>query len=281
MGWFELSLASMALYGIQAFLFKAAARRGCDSSLLMFFFMMTAGGFASAAYLLNPAPISGMGPLLLYAISQAIFYLFRQMSKIEAMKLIPGAVALPLAATQGMVAAILGISLLREEITSFQLLGIISALLVILIFSREGGGEAGPRDAGRGIALAISAAVSGGVVNFILKLAATISNHFLFIAVSYYFALLPSYLYYRLKGASRNMRKESAKFGICSGIVNFIAFALFLSALAQGPVSIITPLVDLNLIFAVIIIAIVYREKLTNSRIFGVLLAIAAVFLLK
>ena len=121
----------------------------------------------------------------------------------------------------------------------------------------------------------------GGIVNFILKLAASMANHFLFIAVSYYFALLPSYLCYRLRGRGEGIGKESAKFGALSGIVNFLAFALFLSALAQGPVSIITPLVDLNLIFAVAIIAIVYGEELTHSRIFGALLAIAAVILLR
>jgi drug/metabolite transporter (DMT)-like permease len=270
----------MALYGIQAFLFKAAARRGCDSSLLMFFFMLTAGSLASAAYLLNPTPIQSIGPLLLYAISQVVFYLFRQMSKIEAMKLLPGSVALPLAATQGMVAAILGTSLLREGVTPSQSLGIILSISAISILSREGGGGA-PRGARRGIALAISAAISGGIVNFILKLAASMANHFLFIAVSYYFALLPSYLCYRLRGRGEGIGKESAKFGALSGIVNFLAFALFLSALAQGPVSIITPLVDLNLIFAVAIIAIVYGEELTHSRIFGALLAIAAVILLR
>jgi len=280
--WFELSLASMTLYGIQAFLFRVAAQKKCDSSLLLFFFMLSAGSLALLMYLLNPSRILNFRYLFFYAILQVIFYLFRQIAKIEAMKYIPGIVALPITATQGLITVILGICLLQEKITVVQSLGIILAFIVILILSREKEKERKLRNIKLGVMLAISAAILGGIVNFIIKLAAPIINPFLFISISYYFALLPSYLFYRLEMLStKTKRIESIKLGIYSGVVNFLAFSLFLLALAQGPVSIIVPLVDLNLLLAVILIVVIYKEKPTLPRILGVFGAIIATILLR
>ena len=65
------------------------------------------------------------------------------------------------------------------------------------------------------------------------------------------------------------------------GLLNFVGFYAFLSALAIGPLSIIVSIMGLHFVIPIILSTIIYSEKLTLIRIFGILLTIASVIFLR
>jgi uncharacterized membrane protein len=69
--------------------------------------------------------------------------------------------------------------------------------------------------------------------------------------------------------------------GVVMGLLNFVGFYAFLSALTIGPLSIIVSMVGLHFVIPIILCTIVYSEKLTPGRILDVLLTVVSVIFLR
>ena len=79
---------------------------------------------------------------------------------------------------------------------------------------------------------------------------------------------------------AKNGNNDSMKIGISIGIFNFIGFFLLLTALENGPLSVVSPIVTLNFIVSVLLSIIVYKEKVTWRKVTGALLTVVAIILL-
>ena len=65
------------------------------------------------------------------------------------------------------------------------------------------------------------------------------------------------------------------------GLINFVGFYTFLAALSVGPLSIIVSITGMHFVIAVLLSVIVYKEKLSRMRIFGIGLTIISILFLR
>jgi drug/metabolite transporter (DMT)-like permease len=65
------------------------------------------------------------------------------------------------------------------------------------------------------------------------------------------------------------------------GLLNLGGFYLFLKALALGPLSIVAVVNGMHFLVPVLLAAIVFKERFNAARLLGLLLALAALWLLK
>jgi uncharacterized membrane protein len=63
--------------------------------------------------------------------------------------------------------------------------------------------------------------------------------------------------------------------------LNLVGFYLLLLALETGPLSVIAPLTGLHFIIAIILAGVVYRERPDVRSVVGIVMAVAAVLLMK
>jgi uncharacterized membrane protein len=69
--------------------------------------------------------------------------------------------------------------------------------------------------------------------------------------------------------------------GSAMGILNFVGFYAFLSALSHGPLSLVASITGMNFVVSVALSILIYREKLTYARIAGFLLTIISIIFLR
>ena len=80
--------------------------------------------------------------------------------------------------------------------------------------------------------------------------------------------------------ASEN-HKDALIIGFVMGLINFAGYYSFLKALSMGPFSIIASITGMHFVIAVILSALIYKEKLTPLRIIGISLTILSIILLR
>jgi uncharacterized membrane protein len=69
--------------------------------------------------------------------------------------------------------------------------------------------------------------------------------------------------------------------GSAMGILNFVGFYAFLSALSHGPLSLVASITGMNFVVSVALSILIYREKMTYARIAGFLLTIISIIFLR
>jgi uncharacterized membrane protein len=104
-----------------------------------------------------------------------------------------------------------------------------------------------------------------------------------FIAISYMASTLFAFgLRNKLQTEEANENpKDALIIGFFMGVINFAGYYSFLKALSTGPLSIIASITGMHFVIAIILSALIYKEKLTASRILGVSLTIVSIILLR
>jgi drug/metabolite transporter (DMT)-like permease len=135
----------------------------------------------------------------------------------------------------------------------------------------------------RGLFLLFASLVCGSVASISAKFAALYASKLGFMALSYFLGTLFSAGLIRKSGKeeARKERKDAVMIGVLMGLINFAGFYAFLSALSAGPLSIIVSITGMYFAIAVILSAIVYKEKLSARRILGIALTVASVLFLR
>lgn len=120
------------------------------------------------------------------------------------------------------------------------------------------------------------------VTSFTSKLGAISFDKALFMFIAYSLGSLIAIWRYTInsKKQTKEIKIRSRKFGILIGIVNFLAYYTFLTALSIGPGSLVLPLVTLNVAPIVVLSMIIFKERLNWKGILGFILAIIAIWLL-
>jgi uncharacterized membrane protein len=65
------------------------------------------------------------------------------------------------------------------------------------------------------------------------------------------------------------------------GLFNLVGYYALLQALASGPLSVIAPLTGMHFFVAIVLSALVYRERPDRRSLAGILLAVLATVLMK
>jgi len=273
MSWYFFSIAALFLMGTQRFLYKVSAERGCNTAWTTFSFMATVTVLSLAGYLIIRPPIADISALLLIAFLNSASFAMGTISHMEALKHLPAGIVYPIIRLNAVIVV----------------MGIIVAMTVIYILTRSVQGEKGTygnRRWGFGLvamALVSGALVSGAFASVTSKFATIYTDKIAFMAVSYFLGTLFSFgLRKRLETEeSRHNLRDALLIGLIMGLINFVGFYSFLTALSTGPMSVIISIMGMHFVIGIILSAMIYKETLTGLRILGIGLTIVSVLLLR
>lgn len=121
-----------------------------------------------------------------------------------------------------------------------------------------------------------------GIMQFFIKLASTGSNpiasSMIFIVAQFLAQiLLGAYL---LSKSDAGIDYGSIKYGVAGGIVAGIATILFFLALQQSTLSKVVPIVNMNVVVAVLLGVILLKDAVNYRMAAGIVLAVMSIYLL-
>jgi drug/metabolite transporter (DMT)-like permease len=282
--WYVLSIVALTLMGAQRFLYKVSAERECSTAWTTFSFMATVTVLSVAFFLSLKESISDARTLLLTAGINSASFVLGTMTHIEALKHVPSSVAYPIVRLNMVVVVLFSLLFLRERVSLPQMLGIVLAIAVIVILTRDAEEVKGAFGKVRkGLFLVFVSLISGSVASISSKFAAVYSNKLGFMALSYFLGTVFSAA---LIGKSRKegtpgKRKDALVIGLLMGLLNFAGFYTFLAALSEGPLSIVVSITGMHFVIAVLLSVILYKEKLSRMRVLGMALAVVSVLFLR
>ncbi|APG25025.1 MAG: DMT family transporter [Syntrophotalea acetylenica] len=285
--WFFKALLALVLIGLQRFFYKVAAERGCNTALTSLVFMATVAVVSWSQFLCGADRGDPRLSMVLWGLVNGVAFLASAALTIEALRRIPAVVGYSITRLSTVFATLFSVFFFQDRLWPRQWCGILLAIAVLLLFARRSAaGSPAEEVAGRyrcGVALALLAMVAGTVATVSSKFAALHADKWGFMAIAYSFSAAAAGLwrYRQWQNVSSAALKAPVIIGIIMGGLNLIGFYLFLWALETGPLAVIAPLVGLHFTIAVLLSAVLYRERLDFRGGLGILLAVAAVLLMK
>jgi drug/metabolite transporter (DMT)-like permease len=282
--WYVLSIVALVLMGMQRFLYKVSAERKCHTAWTTFSFMATVTVLSVLFFLSLKEPVSDTRMLILTALINSASFVLGTFTHIEALKHVPSSVVYPIIRLNMVVVVLFSILFLHEQVLRHQVLGILLAISVIFILTRDAEEAKGSIGSVRkGLFLVFVSLISGSVASISSKFAAVYSNKLGFMALSYFLGTLFSAALIRKSGqeGTRENRNEAVLIGFLMGLINFVGFYTFLAALSVGPLSIIVSITGMHFVIAVLLSVIVYKEKLSKMRLLGIGLTILSILFLR
>jgi len=282
--WYTFAILSLILLGTQRFLYKVSAERNCNTVWTTFSFMATVAILSSVLCFVLKVSINNIQFLLFIALVNSAAFLLGTINHIEALKHIPAAITYPLIRLNAVVVVVFSVLFFKDRLSASQILGIILAMAVMLILTRDmEGKQALYGNTRRGFIFVGIALISGSIASISSKFAALHTDKLAFIAASYAMATLFSLtMRNRLQTEPANpSHKDALLIGFAMGIINFAGYYSFLRALSTGPLSIIVSITGMHFMIAIILSVLIYKETLTPLRIVGISLLVVSVFLLR
>jgi len=282
--WYVYSLSALLLLGSQRFLYKVAAAHNCSTFRTTFVFMVTVAVLASAIAFSRWPQIHTPGFLVFISLANSLTFASATLCHIQALKYIPAPVAYPLIRMNIVLVVLFAVFFLQESLAPHQILGLLFSLATVWILGRDRSSDFQAGLRARGLGLVFLAMLAGGISAISSKYAADNTDIWAFIALSYIFStLLTLALAPRMFAHAQESGpgKLSVGIGLLMGLLNLGGFYLFLKALALGPLSIVAVVNGMHFLVPVILAAIVFKERLNSSRLLGLLLALAALWLLR
>lgn len=282
--WYVLSMVALVLMGVQRFLYKVSAERACDTAWTAFSFMATVTILSAVFFFSLKESVSDFRMLLLTAGINSAAFVLGTITHIEALKHVPSSVVYPIIHLNMVIVVLFSILFLHDRVSPYQVLGILLAVAVIVILTKDAEEvKGGYGEVRKGLFLVFVSLISGSVASISSKFAAVYSNKLGFMALSYFFGAVFSAALIRKSGkeGSRGSRKEAIRIGLLMGLINFLGFYTFLAALSVGPLSIIVSVTGMHFTIAMLLSVIVYKETLSRMRIVGMGLAMGSILFLR
>ncbi len=282
--WYVSAVLAFILLGIQRFLYKVSAEKGCNTAWTSCAFMGMVTLLSAAFFFIRKPDLSGIFLLLLLGALNSGAFLSATMAHMEALKHLSATVVYPIIRLNVILVVVLSLYIFGERLSVYQVIGILVAVAVILLLTRQTHKD--PFASGnikRGFALVAVSFMAGTVASITSKFAAMQVNSLAFMAVSYLISTLTAFgLRKRLAtGAGTAGVKTAFGIGSIMGVINFAGYYLMLRALSLGPLSIVISLVGMHFVIAVMLSAVIYQEKMTPVKVLGVGLTILSVILLR
>ena len=282
--WYVLSVIALLFMGTQRFLYKVSAEKKCNPAWTTFSFMATVTVLSWILFFLFDQSVQNIKFLLFISLLNSSAFVFGTVTHIEALKHIAVSVVYPIIRLNAVIVVIFSILFFNDHLSLCQVIGIIMAMAVIAILTRHVDSQKPSYgNTRRGYILVFISLLCGSVASISSKFAAMYTNKIGFMATSYLIGTLFSL------GLAKNLEKreensnyrDALTIGVVMGLLNFVGFYAFLRALAIGPLSIIVSIAGMHFVIAVLLSALIYKEKLAPSRVVGIALTIVAIFLLR
>jgi drug/metabolite transporter (DMT)-like permease len=283
--WFLCALLALLLLGVQRFFYKVAAERGCSTALATLVFMSVVAAASWLLFLSATGPMRWSGAMVLWGAVNGLAFLASAVSTIEALRHLPAGTTYTLTRLSTVFAALFSIVYFHDRLKPSQLIGIVLAAGVILLCAGRKNSLA--RQPGArfqtGLLLALLAVLAGTVSTVSSKFGALYADKWGFMAVSYTFSSCGSLALRRRElTRKRPARLPTAlSLGLGMGLFNLVGYYALLQALASGPLSVIAPLTGMHFFVAIVLSALVYRERPDRRSLAGILLAVLATVLMK
>jgi len=282
--WYTFAIIALFLMGTQRFLYKVSAEKRCNTAWTTFSFMATVAILSSILLLVLEETVTNLPFLCFIALVNSAAFCLATVTHIEALKNIPASVAYPIIRLSAVSVVIFSILFFKDRPSLYQVIGIVLAMVVIVVLTMDFGDDAtsyGRRK--RGFLCIFVAFIAGAGAIISSKFAAMYTNKMAFIAISYWASTFFAFgLRKRLQTEEANENpKDALLIGLVMGVINFAGYYSYLKALSTGPLSIITSLTGMHFIIAIILSALIYKEKLTASRILGISLTVVSIILLR
>ncbi len=133
--WFVLTLMAFFLFGIQRFLYKVSAERNCNTAWTSFAFMGTVTVLSTLFFFALGQSAHNLKFLLVVALINSLSFVSGTIATIEALKYISTSVAYPIIRLNTAIVVIFSIWYFGDRLSSFQIAGIIIAVIVILLLT--------------------------------------------------------------------------------------------------------------------------------------------------
>ncbi len=282
--WYLYSLAALLLLGTQRFLYKVAAEKQCSSALTTAVFMATVTLLSGAVYFGSGEVISDYSTLILLSLLNSASFAIATIAHIEALKHLPAGITFPLTRLSLVVVIAVSVLYFGESLAPLQWLGILLGFAVVVILAKDAKSAARiDGDLRTGFIFVAVCIFCGALAAISSKLAAESISKSGFMTLSYLFGTCFSLIIEKKwgKGKSVGRVKEAILIGIVMGVLNFFGFYAFLIALSSGPLSSIALITGMHFVIAIILSIMLYKERITLQRSFGIGLTLLAVFLLK
>jgi drug/metabolite transporter (DMT)-like permease len=282
--WYVLSIVAVFLMGSQRFLYKVSAERKCNSAWTTFSFMATVTILSSAFFFILKQPVANLGYLLLIASVNSGSFVLGTLTHMEALKHLTPSTVYPIIRLNAVLVIVFSILFFHDQLSLYQGTGIVLAMAVIYILTSQVEDQKPSRgNTKRGLIMVFVSLLSGSIASISSKFAAMHTNRMGFMAVSYFIGTLFSFALRRnLETAgTTSTHKDELVIGIMMGIINFAGFYSFLKALSLGPLSIVVSITGMHFVLAVVLSALIYKERLTPSKLLGISLTIVSVILLR
>jgi uncharacterized membrane protein len=282
--WYLFSLLALLFMGVQRFLYKVSAERGCHTVLTTCAFMATVTVLSFIFLVVSRAPLGPLGLLVLIALINSASFTAGTVTHMEALKYIPASIVYPMIRMNAVLVVIFSILFFRDRLSPFQGAGIIVAMGVIYILARESGDVEGfsPKRK-RGLFLVAFSILSGSIASVSSKFAALHTEALAFMMVTYLMGTIFT-LGFRKRIAPAGVEgkfRDAMVIGAFMGLINFAGFYSFLKALSTGPLSIIVSITGMHFVIAIILSVLIYKERLNASRIAGISLAVLSILFLR
>ena len=282
--WYILSIVALLFMGTQRFFYKVSAEKNCNTAWTTFSFMATVTLVSSLLFIISGASVSNLGFLLFISFLNSSAFVIGTYTHIEALKHIPVSAAYPIIRLNTVIVVVFSILFFNDHLSFFQVIGIVMAMAVITILTRQIDiHDPSYRNTRRGLVLVFISLFCGSIATISSKFAAMYTNKMGFMAISYLIGTLLSF------GLAKNVTTKDASanhtqaliIGFIMGLINVIGFYAFLRALAIGPLSIIVSITGMHFVIAILLSALIYKEKLTTQRVVGITLTILAIIFLR
>ena len=282
--WYIYSLVALLLMGTQRFLYKVSAEKKYNTAQTTFSFMATVTIISAILFIRLNQSVNDIGMLIGIAFLNSASFAIGTMTHIEALKHIPATLAYPIIRLNAVIVVLFSIVYFKDRISGYQIIGILIAMAVIVILTRETGDQGrSSKNIQRGLILIFIALFAGAVAAVSSKFAAMHTNKLAFMALSYSLGATFSF------GLRKKMAVPEAvssaggawTLGFVMGLFNFGGFYSFLKALTNGPLSIIASIMGMHFVVSIILSAVIYKEKITPTRITGILLTLLSIIFLR
>lgn len=282
--WYTFAIMALFCMGLQRFLYKVSAEKRCNTAWTTFSFMATVALISSILFFALKEDVLDYKFLLFIAFINSCAFLIATIAHIEALKNIPASTAYPIIRLSAVIVVIFSILFFKDRPSLYQVAGIALAMVVIVILTREFSEKKSSYGSIKVGFLCVSISLlAGSVASISSKFAAIHTNRLAFIAVSYITSTFFAFgLRNRLQTEEANRNpKDALIVGFTMGLINFAGYYSFLKALSTGPLSIIASITGMHFVIAIILSALIYRERLTATRMLGISLTIVSIILLR
>ncbi|MBN2282620.1 MAG: EamA family transporter [Deltaproteobacteria bacterium] len=282
--WFLFTVGALVLFGVQRFLYKVSAERGCNTAWTSFAFMGTVAALSTAFFIATAQKVEGFAFFIIISFVNSATFLTGTMTTMEALKRVPASIAYPLIRLNTGIVVIFSVLYFKDDLSPCQVGGILLAMVVILLLAGLDDERKNSRGETRaGLLLVFVASLAGAIAAISSKFAALHTNILGFMALSYLMSMVFSFaLRNRLQRNGENgCAGEALRIGFFMGLVNFLGFYSLLRALSMGPLSLIISITGMYFIVAIILSLIFYRERLTFTRVFAIILTVLSIVLMR